>query len=118
MATRINLEFSLGETWEIELDCKDAAGAALDLDGGDVKWRVCSKTEKLLDLASGSGVTIDADPTTGRATLTVTPEMQTAGNLTAGTFDHEARAILADGSVSEQAYGVLTARRSLFAAFT
>ena len=33
MGASVNLQFSLHETWEIQLDCLDAAGAPLDLTG-------------------------------------------------------------------------------------
>ena len=116
MATQAEIEFTLGETWKIALVCNDASGKALDLTGGNVEMRVASRTGKLLDLAVGTGVVI-TDAVNGKAFITVTPAMQTTANLIAGIFDWEARAILADGEVSDQAYGKITLLGSLFVSF-
>ncbi|HTK34538.1 MAG TPA: hypothetical protein VL358_04520 [Caulobacteraceae bacterium] len=116
MAAQKNLSFFLGEDWQIELTCRDADGGALDLTGAQVKWRLADPRTLRLDLVNGDGVVLADDPTTGVATIVVTAAMQ--GELPAGLYSHEAQVVLADGTVSDQAYGTLYARESLFTRFS
>lgn len=118
MTTRQNLQFRLGETWTITLDCADALGAALDLTGGNVRVRIASfdRSTLFLDLSITNGVVL-ADPAHGVAACLVTAAMQTAAQMTPGPYRYDAVAVLADGTSSDQASGLLTVADSLFADF-
>lgn len=113
MATESNLNFRLGETWVIAITCEDAGGTPLALAGADVRFRLATPALSLvLDLAVGSGVSLGTGA--GMATITVTPAMQVAAGVTARLHSYEIRAELADGTVSDQAFGSLNVRASLF----
>ena len=116
MATRTNCEFTIGATWIIDLDCKDASGAVLDLSAAqDVEFRIASDTAVVFDLNLANGVTI-ANATAGIAQIIVTADAQ--ADIPAAVYTYEARVILQDGSISDQTYGNLTARCSLWRRFS
>ena len=112
MATEANLEFVIGETWEIPFELNDAIGEDLDLTAGSVKFRLSRRGVLQFELTTlGSDIGIES-PSTGNGTIVVEPSDQSA--LYPGVFDFEIRAILSDGRVTTQAYGALTLLRSLF----
>lgn len=116
MATKADLTFFLGEDWTIEITCYKADGVtALDLTGGDVQFRLASGAALLADLKVGQGVTLSGTPTDGMATILL--GHAASALLTSGDFTYEVRAKLADGTISDQAYGTLTVLPSKFVSF-
>lgn len=115
MATQEHREYPLGVDWIIPFACTDGAGAALDLTGGDVQFRLASEDALLVDLSGGAGVSLDADPTTGLAVILVAVADQAA--LAAAVYRFEVRAVLSDGTIVDQAFGSIHAARSLFVEF-
>lgn len=111
MATTRNVEFRLGEDWILEVDCRTSSGAVL-ADVVDFRFRVASaEPALLLDLHVGDGVTLEDNV----ATVTITPEMQEGLPPQVGRW--EGRAILEDGTVSDQAGGDFKITDSLFSVF-
>lgn len=113
MATRTNLEFTVGENWEVTQQCCDASGVPLNITGGTLHFRIATSAALLWDLSSPPDV-IFTDAPTGMALVSVTPAMQSAKGIDAGVLVYESRVVLANGAVSDQNYGNLTVRCSLF----
>jgi hypothetical protein len=111
MATRTDISYRLGEHWIIEVACKDVDGNALDLTGGDFKFRISDDGTVLVDANVGAGVEVP-DPLSGIAVVTVAPADQTA--IKPGTYLCEGRAVLSDATVSDQVYGSFQVLASLF----
>lgn len=104
MGLRRDWTFDLGEDWPIELVCSEADGVTvLDITSASVRWR-----------GAGAEVTgVIRDGPAGLVTLTA-PGAQTAG-LTAGQHSYTVRVTLADGRISDQLFGFITARATEFA---
>jgi hypothetical protein len=113
VAVRQNLEFALGETWQIAITCNDASGAPLDLTGGYVECVISGGPSPILlsNRAGGSGVEI-GNATAGEAVVELIPSAQSG--LTEALLQYEIRATLSSGTVSDQAYGSIYARAGLF----
>lgn len=114
MAAREDNTFDLGEDWIITITChSDEAGTVvMDLTNGNVAFAMGKPgSAAVLSLDKSSGVTI-TDAVNGVAKITVTPTMQSA--LTDTFYTYTIRATEADGSVSDQAYGLITVRGTEF----
>lgn len=112
MAVREDHTFDLGEHWIIQITChKDPAGAQiLDISGaGDVALGVAG-----LVFNKASGNTVIPVGTDGVATITVPPASQSA--LPLGAHFYTIRATGADGSIVDQALGMITIQGTPFAA--
>lgn len=114
MANEQNLTFVLGEDWEIAFALNDAAGADLDITGGEVAFRLSRRrVEAMLLTTAGSDISIES-PSIGLGSIAVTPPDQSAAGIYAAVWDYEVRATLADGRVTTQAFGQITVEPSLF----
>ena len=113
MVAKVNLSYKLGATWPIVLDCNDATGAPLSDTGPNVQFRLSQNGVTFLDLHVGTGVTL-ASIKPIVADIVITPAMQAAASIDAGPYEWESRAILADGSISDQAAGAFEVEPSLF----
>jgi hypothetical protein len=113
MSTKKDLAFHLGETWGMDVTCSDADGNPIDLTGATVKWRLASKTAKIMERAIGDGIVIDADPTTGRCKVDVTDTMQTTAAVAVGVYRHELWVVQANGAISVQVVGAFNVAPSL-----
>jgi hypothetical protein len=115
MSRSKNLKFSEGETWVIDATFLDADGEALDLTGATVEWVVALRPGQaaIVTATTGNGlISVDADPTTGLATITVPYASHSAA--TPKGYQHEARVTLASGEVTVQFRGMLTVDDSLY----
>lgn len=112
MATLADEEVRLGEDWVFSLQCRDGAGEILDLTGAAVKWRITDGDTIIIDAAIGTGLTVPT-PANGLVYFRVTPAQQSAFVGGRG-YDHEAQVVMADGSKSDQAYGIILVHGSLF----
>lgn len=112
MAVREDHTFDQGEDWIISITChKDPAGTqALDISGaGDVALAVAGAT---FNKASGN-VAITDGPN-GVAVLTIRAVSQ--AGMAVGAHSYTIRATGADGSISDQAFGLITIRATEFPA--
>jgi hypothetical protein len=117
VATETNLDFTLGEDWEIDFDLNDADGVNLDLTGATVAFRLARRGRTILTLESpGSDVGVDSPATLGTGLITVTPTDQSSAvpAVIAAVHEYEVRVTLADGRKTTQAFGSLNVARSLF----
>jgi hypothetical protein len=107
VTTHAPLELYAGDTWQFDLSLHDGAGNALDLTDADVAWTLhTSAGVDVLALSVGNGITIEAPPTDGRATVLVTSE-QTA--LPLGSYYDVTRATVGQNDfVTTQAVGFIT----------
>jgi len=112
MAEQTNLEYWLGETWEIDFSLNDAADADLDLNGALVKFRLSKDGVLVLELTTDGGDIVVESPPSGNGTILVEPSAQTS--LFAAVYSYEVRAVLADSRVTTQVFGSLTVRGTLF----
>lgn len=111
MARQENLEFDLGEDWNIELDCKDATGADLDLTGASVVFEIKNRRQQVqLSVSTADeGITVDS-PAAGKAYILIQAADQSV--LSAGVYLYGATVTLANGTISRQVDGSFHARRS------
>lgn len=106
MAIREDHTFDLGEHWLIGITChKDpAATQVMDISGsGDVALGVAG-----LVINKASGGVVVTDGPNGVAQITVSPTAQ--HGLVPGAYPYTIRATAADGTVLDQAYGIITIR--------
>jgi len=113
MTAIVNSEFSVGETWSMDVTCHDSAGNILNLTGASIKWGLALQGDVKLDLSLDNGITL-VNAAGGECLITVTPEMQSAAGIALGFYQHQLRVTLADGSVSDQFTGTLKAKPSIF----
>jgi hypothetical protein len=107
MSKRLDLAFYLGATWEFDFVATDAAGAAIDLAGATVKWRLASRTALLLEA--------DAEivaAATGKCRVKVAPSRQAA--IASGFHRHEAHVEQGDGDIYVAVVGSIWVKPSLF----
>ena len=106
MTTRADLSFDLGEDWIVNITCNLADGLTiLDLTSASIEMIVGTFSTPLITAVG----TISA-PTTGKAIFHITPAQQTSAAISAGPYQYTIRATLSDGTLSDQAYGVLKIR--------
>ena len=114
MSVRTDIQqFHAGETWVIDVSCRDAAGAPINLTGAQIAWRLKRGGQTAFDATVGSGITV-VSAAAGTISIRVTPSMQDAANLVARTYRHELRITTADGTVSTQTQGAFVVLPSLF----
>lgn len=103
------LSFYCGDTWEIAGTLTDASGAPLDLTGAALQWKLDDPTGAInaLTLALGSGITITGLATAG--TVLIEPTAVQTAALAAGVYRDQVRVTLADGTVTTQWVGSITA---------
>lgn len=114
MVTKIHdpFSFTLGDTWEIQLSCHDADGAALDLSSAEIEWRLDnvdangSPFETVALKTAGAGISV-IDAINGLCLVTLEPEETIA--LPAGYYLDQWRVVTADGRKSTQARGRIDA---------
>lgn len=111
------ISFSEGETWRMSMTFYEADGATpLDLTGAEVEWAVAAAMidTPIASFDTATGIVIDADPTSGKAEMSIAPAAHAA--LLPGAYVHQARVVLSDGTALVQFEGALTVRESLFVA--
>jgi hypothetical protein len=97
--------FLKGENWPMDLTLQDAAGAALNLTGATIVFR-------LNNVALGTVTLTNA--ALGLAKINVTPAQQTAAGIIEGSYKYEIRATLSDGTVTTQLWGAFEVLPTLF----
>lgn len=107
--------FYIGETWVISGYVRDANGNIEDLTGATIQLRVTLGNSVIFDLTTPADGAILQPPTAGAYLFEITPDQQAGLALT--TYRYEARAILADGSISVQNIGEITVIPSKFVNF-
>lgn len=103
------LFYVCGDTWQLLGNLQDSAGNALDLTGAQsITWRLDDAAGvNRLTLTLGAGIALTGQPTTGQVLVKPSPT-QTAA-LVPGVFTDSIRVVLADGSVTTQWEGTITA---------
>lgn len=93
-----NITLYAGEIKTVSVTVTDLnAGAVEDLTSATISWKVKSGTTTALSKTVGSGITLDSDPTTG--VFTISLQAADTSSLS-GTYSHEARVTLSDGTVA------------------
>ncbi len=105
MATRQNLQFTMGETWEIVLNCADGYGNPFT--PANVLFKIEFGATTLELEAANSQIVINGS----QAIIEVDPGQQ--AGLTPGLYQYQVRAVKADGSISDQAFGSLYAQQGI-----
>ena len=119
MSTHTNLTdgvFHIGETITIDVTCLDADGAAINLTGATIVFRLASRTARLLDVNLANGVTI-SDALAGKCRIVISPAMQLAASVPAGDHLYELKITTIGGVVSIQCEGNLSIADSLFSKY-
>src|SRR4051812_21886402 len=101
-----DVDFAIGETWVMPFSCETADGDALSGVGGTIVWLLQDYETRATVLTATvvSGI-VWTDQAGGLGLIAVTPAMQTAAGVEAGTYRHRLTLTLADGSVTDQATG-------------
>jgi hypothetical protein len=107
MTTITAIEFHKGETWVINFTAKDAAGAALNITGATIQWKLGAHEA---NIANGEIAITDAP--NGVCVVTVPPASQTA--LAPGLYTQECKVTLASGVVSTQVAGAFELKGTMF----
>lgn len=109
MAINNDLGFDLGEDWVVALTCHQADGVTLlDLTGATVTWAISGI------LGFSPTIAVSGAPASGVVNLRATPAQQTAAGILAGSYTYTMRAVLADGTKTDQSAGLLTIRQTEF----
>lgn len=114
MSAVVNLEFDLGETWNVDAVCTDSLGNTINVSAAQaIQWRAVNQAgDTILDLAKNSGITLINGGVNGEILIAVTPAMQSA--LVASWCKHQCRVTLSDGTITDQFAGSLKINPSLF----
>lgn len=110
MVETVNRTFTYGETVQLDATFTDGDGAALNLAGASIAWKIALADDQaaLVTMTIGDGVTIVL-AAAGTARLILTPAKQTSF-LKTRSYYHEVTVTLADGTVTTQLAGLLTLR--------
>ena len=115
MATVANIQFRIGETWNIDATMHDSCGAVLSIvSPAQVKWRLALDGTVIKELTLGAGIVLVGDGSTGECLITLTPADQLALGIVPTYYSHECQVILPGGAVTDQFAGNLQALPSLF----
>jgi hypothetical protein len=113
---RQDIALYIGETWTIDGVVKDCDGAAIDLTGGTIEFRISTPTDLLLKLISPGDIAIVAG-VAGTYSIQLGADDARQIALAAGNYDYEVDAKTLSGAVSVQNTGKLSLRKSLRALF-
>jgi len=111
MSAEVDLEFHHGETWHILFSAKDANGAAIDLTGGFVQWRLVGGVT--MTVSTDDHIALDAG-TGGTGTITIPSSLYATDFPPGATYKHELKIQTDAFGASVQARGLLTMLPSLF----
>lgn len=112
--TRDVLEFYRGETWAFTFTVRNAAGAAVDMTSGSLKFRLADAAGAVISKTWAAAL-IMPDPTTGQGAFAITAADQ--ASVVAKVYEFELQATLPDSTVSTQSYGTITVLESLYKRF-
>jgi len=110
MSTAKNIQFHIGETWQIFFIAHNADNSVMDLTGASVFFRISAGSVPLITVDDAIVV---SDPVTGSGVVTITPAMQVTAAIGKKTYNYELKVVLAD-FVSIQCIGTLQVLPSLF----
>lgn len=114
MASIINGEFFLGETWVVEAQAFDADRAPLDLTGGTVRFRMATYEDELvMDLSTPGDGTITS-PANGQFEFVISPTQQVSSNVISQHYKYEVKAFTQSNVSSVQVTGRIRVSPSLF----
>ncbi len=110
--TRRHLCLRRGTSLSLSVTARGESGAALDLTGASVTWRIATEDRRATRIVktAGAGVTV-TDAPSGRFTVALVPG-DTAG-LPPGLYEHAAEVTEPDGTVSTVLRGRLELERDL-----
>ena len=99
-----------GDTWTFDAALHDNAGAALNLTGAVILWKLRDGAGNLkASLSVGAGIEV-TNAAGGLCTITVPPAL--TAMLAAGSYDDEIAVTTADGFVTTQAVGGITVMKA------
>jgi hypothetical protein len=99
-----------GDTWQFHASLHDDEGAALNLSGADIKWRLRNTANAIVsELSVGDGIQI-ASALAGQCIITLSGDK--SGLLAAGNYSDETWVKTQDNIITTQAVGVISARRA------
>jgi hypothetical protein len=84
--------------------------AVEDLTGASVSWKVKSGSTTHISKSVGSGITLASDPTTGVCSIAL--QASDTSSLS-GSYSHEVRVTLADGTIATTTVGRFIVRPTL-----
>lgn len=110
-AVQRNLTFTQGDTWTIDVRCRDGAGAPLDLDAARVECRF-SLTNGVVDLSTAKGGIYWLERAEGLVRIELAPALQPPRSGRPGVY--QVRVVLPDQTALTQLFGAINARPALF----
>jgi hypothetical protein len=109
-----DLEFHLGEHWNVNFEVNDGNDANIDITSATIQFRVVTSAGvTAMTRTVGDGITITT-AATGLCALSVTPTMQTTASIAAGRYKWEFRVTTTGGTITVQARGNLNVLPSLY----
>jgi hypothetical protein len=109
-----DLEFHLGEHWNVNFEVNDGNDANIDITSATIQFRVVTSAgTTAMTRTVGDGITITT-AATGLCALSVTPTMQTTASIAAGRYKWEFRVTTTGGTITVQARGNLNVLPSLY----
>jgi hypothetical protein len=114
MSLPFDLEFHLGEHWNVAFQVNDGNNADIDITSATLQWRLSTLSgTTVMTRTVSDGLTITT-AATGLCSLSVTPTMQTTASVAAGRYKWEFRVTTTGGTITVQARGNLNVLPSLF----
>jgi hypothetical protein len=115
MGRRSDLNYDLGETWSLQVNCHaDSSGSVpLPLLDAIVVMQIESTFSNGAISIPVTGI-VQGSPLDGVALFLVTPATQVSAGAKGGRYSYTVRATMGDGSVSDQLYGLITIRDTEF----
>lgn len=110
--TNQNIDIYAGEIVSVVVTVDDLNNVPSpeDLTSASVSWKVKSGGTTAISKTVGSGITLASDPTTG--VFTISLQASDTSSLS-GTYSHEARVTLSDGTVATVMTGSFIVRPTL-----
>jgi hypothetical protein len=102
MSAVVNLALNLGETWSIDVICRDYDGNVMDITGATAAWSILNGDKTLVFVTSAPNMSFPA-PLTGELLAYIDPASQ--GGVRPGSYRHLLRVIMANGDVFDQVKG-------------
>jgi hypothetical protein len=114
MSLHHDLEFHLGEHWNVNFEVNDGNGSDIDITSATLQWRMSTQAGvTVMTRTVSDGLTITT-AATGLCALSVSPTHQTNASVTAGRYKWEFRVTTAAGTITVQVRGNINVLPSLF----
>jgi len=113
MSVILDMEFHLGEHWNISYEVNDGSNDDIDISGATLEWKLSTLAGvAVLTAGVGTGITI-VDGATGSCLVSITPTAQTNASVAAGRYKYQFKVTTGGGTVTIQARGHLNVVPSL-----